>query len=704
MMTNPTKEQKDMIQNTEGYIRCGAVPGSGKTYCITKRMAYLITDLYVDPASIVALTFTNKAASSMTRRLKKMTGDDGVCFTGTFHGYCNKILKEEIYRLSYPKAFAILDKKDQTNLIREVAGEQNLSLKNFTAKDYLEDISRRKTDTAYIKYMAGSDKSLLQGEISSARNHFECVYYNYLMKQRDNYALDFNDMIDFTVYILGNYQDALQKWQDRCQYILCDEYQDVNKKQELLLQLLSGKYRNLTVVGDDDQCIYGWRGSKVDYIVDFQDRYEGAKDFYLSENFRSTPEIVAAANSLIKANRYRIAKEMFTNNPSGSRPVYNHLKSEKEEAFFIADRICQAAGGGKTYSDHAVLVRASSQTRALEEAFVKKKVPYKVLNGAQFYGSEEIKTVLSYLRMVYALSDMDFVWTIKRPRRGFGKKALDALRSDAARKGISLMEALGQQIKSGAQGRVEVVRYYNEMIELHEKYQEYSCKDLIHMALDLGYRKELEQDVDQTRLDNVSELIGVVAALEEENQEKIPLDELLSHFALFSMQDDDTDKDVVKVMTVHTAKGLEFDTVFVNGLVEGQFPSKRLQNGEEMEEERRLLYVAITRAKNRLYLTSYGEKNDAYPVRPSGFLSDMDAELFDCIGDSKMGTGYEGASMRPKAQFRAGERVVHKVFGGGTVIAVDERGQTYEIDFESLVGTRRIQFRAELEKEGEPKD
>ncbi|MBO5337291.1 MAG: UvrD-helicase domain-containing protein [Lachnospiraceae bacterium] len=696
MFTEATKEQQEIITTTEGYIRCGAVPGSGKTFSITHRIAYLITELYVDPSSIVALTFTNKAAASMTHRLKQMIGDEATCFTGTFHGYCNKILKEEIHRLSYPKTFTILDKSGQIDLIREVAEELHLSLKDFAARNYMEEIGKRKLKLDYIQYMIGTEKSALLEKMAGALEDVDRVYYHYLLKQRDNYVLDFEDIINFAIYILTHYKEALETWQDKCQYILCDEYQDVNDKQELLLKLLSGKFQNLTVVGDDDQCIYGWRGSKVDYMVDFNKSYPNVKDFYLSENFRSTPEIIDAANSLIGANQHRLVKRMFTNNPSGTKPVYNNLKTESEEALWIADTIKGAVEQGKKYGDHTILVRASSQTRALEEMFIRKKLPYKILNGAQFYSSEEIKTVLAYLRMVYAGNDLDFVRTIQRPRRGFGKKAMEALKAYAKQKNLSLLDALGEQIRSGLVKKQDVLKYYDDIRVLHRTYINYSCKDLVNKVLDCGYRQELQQDVNQNKIDNVAEFITAIAALEEENMERLSLEDLLAHFALFSAQDDDTEKDLVKIMTIHTAKGLEFDTVFVNGLVDGQFPSNRLKNADELEEERRLFYVAITRAKKQLYLSSYETKGGSFDAIQSSFLSNIDAKLLDCIGNSKIGAPHEPAMMLPKANFQVGETVLHGVFGEGKIVAVDEKSQTYEIAFENLPQTRRIQFRAKL--------
>ncbi len=697
----PTREQQNIIEATEGNIRVRAVPGSGKTFALTNRIAYLITELGVEPSSVVAMTFTNKAAGEMKGRLKAMIGDMATCFAGTFHGYCNALLKEEIYRLSYPKTFTILDKQDQVNLLREIAEEQGLSLKDFVARDCMEKIGGRKQDPEYISYMIGADKEPLLHCITEAGGDFDRVYYNYLLRQRDNYALDFEDILQFTLYILNHFPEALGKWQGRCQYLLCDEYQDVNGAQEQLLTLLSGKYHNLTVVGDDDQCIYGWRGSDVGYMVDFDKAHEDVQDYHLSENFRSTPEIVAVANSLIKANQNRLAKTMFTNNPSGKKPVCAGLKQESEESAFIADTILQAVQQGKKYARHTVLVRAASQTRSLEEAFIRKQIPYKILNGARFYASEEIRTVLSYLRMVYSLNDLDFSYTIQRPRRGFGKKSVENLKRYAAERGLSLMKALGELIDSGEIRRREVVQYYEDIQKLHTAYPAFSCKELTNRILDMGYRQELELDVDQTKLDNVAELLDTIAGLEEENQDKLPLEELLVHFALFTAQDDDTEKDVVKIMTVHTAKGLEFDTVFVCGLVEGLFPSRRLKNEDELEEERRLLYVAITRARRELYLTRYLYKNGNFSSQPSCFLADIDSSLMEYIGVSQTPQRSSTPEMLPEADFQVGDVVIHKVFGRGKVIGVDMLTRSYEIDFEKLNGTRNIVFRIHMEKEGE---
>ena len=486
------------------------------------------------------------------------------------------------------------------------------------------------------------------------------------------------------------------RWQEKCQYVLCDEYQDVNMKQDMLLHILSGLYQNLFVVGDDDQNIYTWRGSDPEYMINFDRTHENVQDYSLTENFRSTPQIVNAAKSLISANQNRLEKQMISNRPDGNKPVFNAPDTEENESLWIADTILNNVAKNMKYSDHTILVRAASQTRSLEEAFIKRKVPYKILSGAKFYESEEIRTVLSYMRMVYSLTDMDLLYTISRPRRGFGKKSVEKLKNAAAQNNCSLFKALGKQIDDGDITQKNVIEYYNAINELHNTYVAYSCTDVVNKCLDMGYRQALEQDIDQTRLDNVSELIRTITELEEDNQEKVELADLLSHFALFSAQDEDGEYNVVKVMTIHTAKGLEFDTVFVPGLVEGQFPSNRLRNEDEYEEERRLLYVAMTRAKNMLYLSTYRKKDGRFAARPSAFLSDIDTNLLDCINNSRVLIRGVTEQMLPKVVFEVGDKVRHKVFGTGEIVKVDKVTQTYEIQFENIRGTRRLMFRAEL--------
>ena len=630
-----TKEQIDTMTDTEGNIRVSSVPGSGKTFVLTYRIAYLITEMFVEPSSIVALTFTNKAA----HRLRDIVGDNANCFTGTFHGYCNMFLKEEIHRMSFPKTFTILDKKAELDMIKNVAEDMGISLKDNTAKKIMSDIDMSKQDMSYVELMSGIDKTELKRKASNEKNVDRKVFYNYLKRQCDNYALDFEDLINFTLYILEKNEDVRIRWQEKCQYVLCDEYQDVNMKQDMLLGILSGLYQNLFVVGDDDQNIYTWRGSDPAYMINFDKTHEDVKDYYLTENFRSIPQIVNVAKSLISANQNRLQKEMISKRPDGNKPVFNAPETEEKESVWIADTILDNIARNMKYRDHTVLVRAASQTRSLEEAFVKRKIPYKILSGAKFYESEEIRTVLSYMRMVYSLTDMDLLYTISRPRRGFGKKSVEKLKNMAAENECSLFQALGKMIEEGEIIQKNVIAYYDALMELHAAYEEYSCTDIVNKCLDMGYREALEQDIDQTRLDNVSELIRTITAIEDDNQEKVELADLLSHFALFSAQDEDGEYNVVKVMTIHTSKGLEFDTVFV-------------------------------------------------PV--------------DCINNSRILIKGETEQMLPKLKFDVGDIVRHKVFGVGEIIKIDNITQTYEIQFRNIRGTRRIMFRAELEKVSQP--
>ena len=698
MSLEPTREQQQMIESTEGYQRCAAVPGSGKTFCLTRRIAYLITELYVDPSSIIGLTFTNKAASSMRRRLRELVGDDCSCFMGTFHGFCNLILREESHRLNWPRTFSIIDTADQTDLVRQTAEELGLDLKDITAQKYLEQIQEYKTshESFYVPLITGADKKQLEELADSASDNFSRVFYLYLLRQRDHALADFTDLIHMVLFLFRTNPEVLETWQDRCQYVLCDEFQDVSREQQELLTFLSGKYHNLFVIGDDDQNIYGWRGSKVEYMIGFDRLYPGARDFPLYENFRSTPEIVAVAGSLIKANQNRIPKAMFTNNPHGEKPCYNCLPTEKEEALWIADQILSDIGAGRKWQDHAVLVRAASQTRALEEAFIDRKVPYKILSGARFYGSEEIRTVLAYLRMVYSLNDMDFEKTINRPRRGFGKKSLENLKALAKLKDMKMIDALGSQILEGKIRKGPLLQYYQDIMGLHADYEKHCSAELTDMVLDFGYREELKKDVDQSRLDNVTELLNSITAMEKENEEPIPLADLLAHFALFSGQDDDEEKNTVKIMTIHTAKGLEFDTVFVGGLVEGVFPSKKLRNQDQMEEERRLFYVAVTRARRNLFLSSYRSRGLLPAEGQSSFLQDIDPSLLTMVGNSYIGRPGASQGVLEKTEFSVGDTVIHRGFGRGKIVGINEKSLTYEVDFEQLEGTRRILFRAKM--------
>ena len=689
-------EQLQIIETTEGNIRVGAVPESGKTYVLTQRIAWLIQDLFVEPSSIVALTFTNKAAGEMKKRLQSMIGDMATCFMGTFHGFCNKILKEDIHRISYPKTFIILDKRAQIDMLREMAQENSITLKDIKIVDLMDSITEKKLSGEYIPVMLQMNTDLLESYLEKCDEVEDIMYYLYLKKQRDNYALDFEDILQITLYILKKHKKVLEKWQDKCQYVLCDEYQDVNSAQEELLMLLSGKYHNLTVVGDDDQCIYGWRGSQVEYMVDFHKKYEDTQDFTLSENFRSTPEIIAVANSLIEKNENRLLKTMFTNNPSGKKPIYYTAKTEKEEAEYIAKTIAEKRE--YLFSDFTILVRAASQTRALEEALLAKKIPYKILSGAQFYGSEEIRTVLSYLRLIYALDDLDFVWAIQHPRRGFGKKTMEELKLYASKKNITLMEALGELIESGKIHKKQICSFYENIMLLHATYQSYPMGELVGKILDMGYREELENDLEQAKLDNVTEFIATIEMLEKENVESVELEEILSYFALFTAQDDNTGKNTVRIMTIHTAKGLEFPVVFVPGLVEGQFPSKRLRNRDELEEERRLFYVAITRAMKELYLSNYLNKVEGFPVWASYFMEDIGLAFLERKGIASANREKEENPMLEKLEFQVGDMVEHPAFGVGNIVNVNLAGQYYEIDFPKLQGTRQIVFRAKLKK------
>ena len=700
-----TVSQANAVNTINSNLQIVACAGSGKTTTMVARILNLLKQPSVNPENIVAVTYSKKAAVSLKQKIYKEYEKENKSlkglanmYIGTIHGYCYFLLQN------------YSDNYKNYELLEEV--QTRLFMKRFRKEIGIYDVKYHcKKGEPYSLVYPNMSNSKFQEAISAYKTFLDIareygvekldgLLQTYVKKYEQ--CLDDKKKFDYTSIMIKTLRLAEKGCFDNyiistVKHLIVDEYQDVNKNQEYLLYLLSGKYHNLTVVGDDDQCIYGWRGSDVEYMVHFNERYENVVDYSLSRNFRSTPEIVAAANSLIEKNQNRLEKQMYTKNPHGAKPVYNCLPYEKDEAVWIAEQIDAAVSTGKKYADHTVLVRAASQTRALEEAFLAKKIPYKILNGARFYDSEEIRTVLAYLRMVYAPNDLDFLWTIKRPRKGFGKKSIEDLKKYAAEHEIGLFQALGEQIEQGIVKKEVIDTYYKNISELHKEYDKYSCKELVNRVLDFGYREELEQDVEQRRLDNVTELITAIAAMEAENQDKLSLEELLAHFALFTAQDDDDEKNVVKVMTIHTAKGLEFDIVFICGLVDGQFPSRRLRNEDELEEERRLFYVAVTRAKTRLYLSSYAAKSEGFPVRPSAFIQDIDYNLLECVGNVVQ-NGQTTPQMLPKKTFDVGDKVEHKIFGVGTIVDINLSTQSYEIDFEKLTGTRKIMFRAELKK------
>ena len=753
------KEQLEAVETTEGYVRVVAGAGSGKTRTLTHRYLYLVKEMGISPANILCVTFTNKAANEMKKRIRSILGGDDSGYISTFHGFCVRFLREEIHVLNYPKEFMILDEDDQKSLLRKAYADLGFSLKDLKISSVLDFIGGRKANE--LDYVSLFAELPSEGEPSkdhllelsdSADDKWMKVYYRYLYEQKKNYALDFDDLILVTLYILQSFPEQLDKWRKRMMYVMVDEYQDIDGQQYQLADLLSSYHKNLFVVGDPDQTIYGWRGADVNRILDFDKVHENTKTILLQNNYRSTSSILKVPDAVIKNNKFRIEKVLKPIRVGGKTPVFYHAKNTREEAKWIVERIQNAVqnkAGGTHYKDIAVLYRMHSQSRSVEEALMAENIPYKVYSGVGFYQRKEIKDVICYLRMLVYADDLSFLRTVNTPKRQFGPRKISILQAFADARGVGLYEALleivaeagllntvahdvssqaemssvgndRQKIDFDCKGflaRSNVVEYVKLIEKFRSLYRDMSVSEVMAKILrETKYEEMLRLDGDEDRLDNLAELKQGILEFENYYEEDASLDEYLQNIVLFTNVDEDAEeKDRVQLMTIHNAKGLEFPYVFVCGLNEGFFPVKRVQNKVQLEEERRLAYVAFTRAENVLCLSDAedgvaGESGMRYPSRflfemdmgeldvARGFsedlleaakahISNVDQER-DFLSDESLGL----VKKAPSAAFEVGDRVSHKIFGVGTVRAVDEKNFCYEIAFDKFATPRSIQF------------
>lgn len=694
-------EQQKAVMSTEGYVRVLAGPGTGKTRALTARYCYLTETLGVSAKNILCVTFSNKAANEMKQRIRQWLGDLDLGYICTLHAFCVQFLKEEIHVLHYPKNFIILDVEDQRVLLLKIFEEMGLTLKEATIKQKIDEVleARKLTAGSYIDEIFTLSNSELEKRIQLATDVNDGIFLRYLYEQKKNYACDFNDLINFTAYILKHYPDILQKWQDRMQYVMVDEFQDVSAKQYSIAQMLSGKHHNLFIVGDPDQTIYTWRNAHVKLFLDFDKQYPDAQTIVLQTNYRSSPEILKAADTLIQKNVIRYPKTLQATKPNGPKPLFFHAQSEKEEADWICQEIKKLINAGNRYDQIAVLYRSHFLSRSIEESFVKNGVPYKIYSGIEFYARAEIKDCLSYLRMLTTADDIAFLRTINTPARKIGKKKLGFLKTVAETEHCSLYEALRKTLEQDLFRSTGAKQYVYAIETVKKDGHSLSLGSVLQRILDMsGYENYLRLQSDQERLDNVAEL---KRAIEEEGQDPdATLQEFLNKAALLSNLDRKEKHEAVKVMTIHSAKGMEFPYVFICGLNEGVFPSRKISTPEEMDEERRIAYVAMTRAIKALYLSdSEGFSNDNVFKLPSRFIFDAGRENLTYVRE--LPASFEGrvnqiASPNMIQRFQNGDRVVHPVFGCGTIMDVDTKTQSYKIQFDQLKTERNIQFKVPL--------
>ncbi|MCI9556637.1 MAG: UvrD-helicase domain-containing protein [Lawsonibacter sp.] len=706
--------QREAVTATEGFIRVIAGAGSGKTRALSHRFAYLVNELGILPGNILCVTFTNKASNEMRQRIHALTGDNDTGYINTFHGFCASILQEDSHAIQYPKRFLVLDNADIDAMLQIIYEERGLTLRDMAfgkARDMIEIKKLFKEPDYYLDMLSMSLDDLKQKYLDAV-NTEDIIFYGYLYQEKKCFGLDYNDLIKFSLYIFQKYPEIKLKWQQRLEYIMIDEFQDIDSLQYELMEVLCGYHRNLFIVGDPDQTIYTWRGADVKYLLDFDQHFPNVKTILMMENYRSTPEILAAANSLIEKNRERMEKDLIPTLPSGP-PVWCHYAdTQEEEAKWMAGEIKRLHEDGVPYRDITVLYRAHYVTRAVETVFLAEKLPYTLYSGTQFFNRAEVKDSLSYLRMIAYQDDLDFLRISNRPKRNLGKRRIAFLQEYAAREGCSLWQALLENLEESLLKGTKARQFASLIQFFAADYAQRPVSEVLGTVLDQsGYEEMLRTEGSQERLDNLAELKQSVYEYETSCGEETSLEDYLTHVALFTGgEDGNGTADKVKLMTVHAAKGLEFPYVFLCGMNEGIFPSRKVHTRPGMEEERRLSFVAMTRAEKGLYLSEAGGRNHDSSIRyPSRFLLDIDQSLLTYTSEPQEGLIREARDYIELADkylpeedgadlYKPGQRVKHAAFGLGTILEADTDKGAWVVRFDGMETPRKISFRAKLER------
>ncbi len=628
-------KQKEAAEYIDGPLLILAGAGSGKTRVLTYKIAYLLEQNLVKPWEILAITFTNKAAKEMKERVEGLIGSNGNdIWLGTFHSICVRILKREIELIGYGRDFNIFDELDKEKVIKEVCKKLEIDDKQYPVSLIKYEISNAKDKMIdYEKYKKQALGDFRKEKIAQ-------IYEMYQLSLKKNNAIDFDDILMLTVEILSKNPDRLEYYQNKFKYILVDEYQDTNKVQFLLISLLAASHGKICVVGDESQSIYGFRGADISNILNFEKEYPNAKIVKLEENYRSTQNILNAANGVIKNNKSKIDKKLWTQNEIGDKICYKTLGNEYEEVEYIVsriDEICKKES--RKYSDFAVLFRTNAQARVLEEVFMRNGTPYRLIGGLKFYSRKEIKDLTSYLKLIQNIDDnISLKRIINEPKRGIGDTAVDKLDAIATSQNTSIFRVIQDPNNlTGIRSASNIILFRDMINKIIAMKEELKVSDLMRMILkESGYEEMLNQDQtkeSENRFENLMEFIGVAMEFEKENADNT-LADFLDSIALVSDVDKlDDSEEAVTLMTMHSAKGLEFEVVFLVGMEEGLFPSKRsIEEDDAVEEERRLCYVGITRAKKKLYITNT-KKRTLYGTTtfsmPSRFIDELPPEVLD---------------------------------------------------------------------------
>ena len=708
--------QTAAVRHTNGPCLIFAGAGSGKTRVLTQRIAYLLGEKHVAPDRILAVTFTNKAAGEMKSRLERMVGSVALdLWVGTFHSMCVRILRRDGQRIGIAPNFVIIDDSDQRQVMKEILDDLNYDEAHLAPSACLNEISRAKNAFMW-------PDAYLEKQTSFLGEQYGNAYAEYQRRLAESNSLDFDDLIVRTIDLLERDKDARDKYQKKFEYILVDEYQDVNAAQYRLISILGAKHKNITVVGDDDQSIYSWRGSDHRMILRFEEDFPKATVFKMEENYRSTQRILDAANALVANNRTRAPKKLFTRRAEGDVITVYPAATERDEARYVVEKVKAIVRDGGAYRDFLVLYRTNAQSRIFEETFLADGIPYRVVGGVGFYARSEIKDIIAYLRYILNSSDaIAFKRIVNVPRRGIGQQTLAALVHSANLAHRSVGEAVfdGELLRAAVPKKIKELERFAELIAIfREKAKTLSVADLLAAVMEeSGYVRELQSEEThdaRARLENLQELIGVAREYESSEAEA-SLAGFLANIALISDLDAlDPDASYVTLMTMHGAKGLEFPTVFLTGLEEGVFPHQRaLTEMDELEEERRLAYVGITRAMDQLFM-SYGQRRAifgntfAYPK--SRFLEEIPGLEFlesDSVTLPRPAGGrwrevaiHESAGAGLRMNLSSGDRVRHPKWGEGTITSVAGAGGDglVGVDFPN-VGQKMLMLKyAPLEK------
>ena len=725
MLDKLNERQKEAVLATEGPVLVLAGAGSGKTTVLVNIIAYMISEKHIRPWNILAITFTNKAAREMKDRIERLLGDTAKdMWIGTFHSVCVRILRSCIDLLGYSRDFVIYDTADTKTVMKECLRELDIDEKSFPVRNVLSIISNAKNDLMDAATFENVYKSDYRMSIIAK------IYYRYQTKLRKNNAVDFDDIILNTVKILSENPDVLSKYQDKFQYILVDEYQDTNNSQYLLINLLAQANRNLCVVGDDDQSIYKFRGANIGNILNFEDDYSDVQKITLDQNYRSTQNILDAANSVISNNKGRMGKSLWTSNGDGNKVFVYTGTNEYDEARYIARQIKKHFDEQGSFSDCAILYRTNAQSRVIEEMLMRESVPYKVLSGLRFYDRKEIKDIIAYLRVVYNPNDdVSLARIINEPKRKIGNATLEKARNIAREKETSLYDVISHaddypEFKTAIKKLLSFSEIIQSLIKLKDTV---TIEDLTGRILnDTGYMPALVMEdttESKTRIENLGEFISVITEFEKNEETGNTLGEFLENISLVSDIDGyDENEDSAVLMTIHSAKGLEFPIVFLSGLEEGLFPGMRsMESDDDIEEERRLCYVAITRAKEQLYITKTISRTihgKTMPTTASRFFREIPVEYLEDkttlqpkVAKVMQDLGVRNASAPKKevymtkgfgssvkssgstdySKFKAGDAVEHRTFGRGEILKATPCGNDciLEIQFESI-GFKRL--------------